>query len=177
METKIVDGDLFNTECQVIAHQVNCIGVMGSGVAKEVKRLYPNAFKEYCSLVSSMDHQVLGGCLLVDCGDKYIASLFGQYSYRGDNTYTSGYVLPALNPGVNDSYYNESTPVRYTNYEGFYMSLTRLRTDMNKLGLKSVAFPYKIGSDRGGADWNVILSMINSVFSESDKEVIIYRLS
>jgi hypothetical protein len=48
--------------------------------------------------------------------------------------------------------------------------------DMNLNKIKSVAFPYKIGSDRGGADWNVILSMINSVFENTDITVKVYKL-
>lgn len=31
---KIVDGDIFNCDADAILHQVNCQGVMGSGVAK-----------------------------------------------------------------------------------------------------------------------------------------------
>ena len=38
------------------------------------------------------------------------------------------------------------------------------KNDINK-----IALPYKIGSDRGGgADWNVIYSMIESVFAKTN---------
>ena len=43
----IKDGNLFNSEAQVIAHQCNCQGVMGSGVAKEVKSRYPHVYESY----------------------------------------------------------------------------------------------------------------------------------
>ena len=33
---KVIPGNLFDSEAQILAHQVNCKGVMGSGVAKEV---------------------------------------------------------------------------------------------------------------------------------------------
>jgi hypothetical protein len=38
----------------------------------------------------------------------------------------------------------------------------------------SIAFPYKIGSDRGGASWDVIYAMICDVLG--DRDVTIYKL-
>ena len=40
---------------------------------------------------------------------------------------------------------------------------------------KNSAFPYKIASNLAGGDWNVILSMIKSVFENTDIEVTIYN--
>jgi hypothetical protein len=40
---------------------------------------------------------------------------------------------------------------------------------------KSVAFPYKMSSDRGGADWNVVLAMIESVFKNTDITIEIWK--
>ena len=36
---KIIDGDIFASGADIIAHQTNCQGVMGSGVAKQVSSL------------------------------------------------------------------------------------------------------------------------------------------
>ena len=44
---KIIEGNLFDTKANIICHQCNCQGVMGSGVAAEVKRRYPEVFKAY----------------------------------------------------------------------------------------------------------------------------------
>ena len=44
---KIIDGNLFDSKAQIICHQCNCQGVMGSGVAAEVKRRYPHVYKAY----------------------------------------------------------------------------------------------------------------------------------
>jgi hypothetical protein len=38
----------------------------------------------------------------------------------------------------------------------------------------SVALPYKIGCDRGGGDWNVVLGMINDIFTDVD--IKLYKL-
>ena len=35
---KIINGDLFDTDANIICHQVNCKGKMGSGVALQVKK-------------------------------------------------------------------------------------------------------------------------------------------
>ena len=44
---RVIDGDLFTTDARFIVHQVNCKGVMGSGVAKQVRNKYPHVFVEY----------------------------------------------------------------------------------------------------------------------------------
>lgn len=40
-------GDLFTTTKNVIGHGVNCKGVMGSGIAVTVKKLFPENFQAY----------------------------------------------------------------------------------------------------------------------------------
>lgn len=44
---KIIDGNIFDSNADAILHQVNCQGVMGSGVAKQVKERYPVVFQWY----------------------------------------------------------------------------------------------------------------------------------
>lgn len=39
---KHVKADIFTTDCDIIVHQVNCYGVMGAGIAKQVKERYPD---------------------------------------------------------------------------------------------------------------------------------------
>mgnify|MGYP002570523564 FL=1 len=41
---KIIDGDLFRSNARIIVHQVNCQKRMGSGVALQVKKKYPNVY-------------------------------------------------------------------------------------------------------------------------------------
>lgn len=42
-----VRGDLFDAPELAIGHGVNCVGVMGAGVAKEVRRRYPTTYSLY----------------------------------------------------------------------------------------------------------------------------------
>ena len=44
---KVIDGDLFTTDARIIAHSVNCRGVMGSGVALQVHQKFPHVFFQY----------------------------------------------------------------------------------------------------------------------------------
>lgn len=43
----ITHGDVLNTDCWIIAHQVNCQGVMGGGLARQIKDRYPDAYINY----------------------------------------------------------------------------------------------------------------------------------
>lgn len=178
MKSEIIIGDLFNTDCEVIAHQVNCIGVMGSGIAKTIREKYPETFNKYKLSINLLDHNCLGGCLLIKENKTYIANIFGQFSYKGnEDYYLDKYRSPALNPDPKDTYFSIYTGLRYTNYEAFYNALIKLRTDMNRNELNSIAFPYKIGCDRGGGSWRVIESMIDDVFENTNIKVKIYKLN
>lgn len=37
----VLEGNLLDAPFQFIAHQVNCRGVMGAGLAKQIKQKYP----------------------------------------------------------------------------------------------------------------------------------------
>lgn len=153
MEIIYKKGNLLDAQTNVIAHQVNCQGVMGSGVAKQIKEKWPNVFKEYARYCEDRwHHLLLQSCVMVQINDtQYVANLFGQATYGREAK-------------------------RYTSYDAVYESLVRLMTHMTTKQLQSVAFPYKMSSDRGGADWNVILAMIESVFKNTNISVEIWEL-
>ena len=49
--TIIKNKNIFDSQCQTIVNTVNCVGVMGKGLALEMKKRYPNMFdkyKDYC---------------------------------------------------------------------------------------------------------------------------------
>ena len=172
---KEVTGSIFDVGAQVIVHQVNCIGVMGSGVAKQVRDRFPSVFLAYHHAVKALDHNCLGGCLLVESGNPglRIANLFGQYYYRGfkdDDLYPLDefWKQPEFDKQMGKA-------IRFTNYEAFWKGLIRLKEELRPEEIK-IAFPYKIGSDRGGADWDVLREMIKSVFKNTNKEIIICKI-
>jgi len=151
MAVSIVIGDLFQASESIIGHQVNCQAVMGSGVAKQMKKLYPEVFKEYVRYCRQHKDDLLGSCQIVELNQgthKYVANLFGQQAYGGDGR-------------------------KYTNDDALSSALTQLYK-FAKANQCSVALPYKIGCDRGGGDWNIVLGMLNEIFTDVD--VSLYKL-
>jgi len=47
MAVKQINGNIFNSKCQTIVNTVNCVGVMGKGIALVHKLRYPNMYEEY----------------------------------------------------------------------------------------------------------------------------------
>jgi len=47
MSYKEVKGNIFNSKAQALVNTVNCVGVMGKGIALEFRRRYPIMFSEY----------------------------------------------------------------------------------------------------------------------------------
>ena len=48
---KFCNGDLLKSGCDIICHQVNEYGVMGAGIAKQIKEKYPKAFEDYVKAI------------------------------------------------------------------------------------------------------------------------------
>ena len=154
MEIIYKNGNLLDATTDVIAHQVNCQGVMGSGVAKQIREKWANvytAYKAEYDLFTDLNKPLLGNCQLVQVNDhQYVANLFGQNKYGYDSK-------------------------RYTSYDGIYDALINLAFQMENNNINSIAFPYRMSSDRGGADWNVVLAMIESVFKNTDITIEIWK--
>jgi O-acetyl-ADP-ribose deacetylase (regulator of RNase III) len=153
---KIVNGDLLKASENLICHQVNCQGKMGSGVALQVKKRFPQAFEEYIDLVNEYtignDHRshLLGRVQSVKINDKqWICNLFGQDKYGYDGKI-------------------------YTDTNALFKCFMQLRHRAESLQL-SVAMPYMIGCYRGGADWKLVEEMLLTAFE--GYEVTLYKLN
>ncbi len=44
---KVVTGDIFESKAQTLVNTVNCVGVMGKGIALEFKRRFPDMYEDY----------------------------------------------------------------------------------------------------------------------------------
>lgn len=147
---KIVNGNLLDATEDLICHQVNCQGVMGSGVAKAIRDKWPEVYDRYVAYTHTYQGgDLLGSILIVPIGNAKggVINMFSQNNYGYDGS-------------------------RYTSYDAFYTCLEKIRDNVSRHC--SIAFPYKIGSDRGGASWDVIYAMICDVLG--DRDVTIYRL-
>ena len=148
---KIVYGDLLYAREDIIGHQVNCQGVMGSGVAKQIKAKHPMVFNQYLLSLKSLDSRIeaLGTVHYAGGrGGKIIANMFGQYTYGYDGN-------------------------QYTKLNHLESCLFDLRKQAEANGKLSVALPYLLGSDRGGADWKEVEQLILSAFD--GYEVTLYK--
>jgi O-acetyl-ADP-ribose deacetylase (regulator of RNase III) len=50
MSIKIIRGNLFTSDCQTLVNTVNCVGVMGAGIALEFRLRYPEMYLRYVEL-------------------------------------------------------------------------------------------------------------------------------
>lgn len=53
MTIKVITGNIFTSKCQTIVNTVNCVGVMGAGLALECRLRYPDMFTRYIKLCES----------------------------------------------------------------------------------------------------------------------------
>lgn len=148
------EGDLFTTTATIIAHQVNCQGKMGSGVALQVKQKYPSAYEMYLSECQKENKpfKPLGLIQIISQSDGHIiCNMFAQDNY-----------------GYDGKQYTDTAALRSCFNILKYYALT---------GKYSVAIPYKIGCCRGGADWdNEVYPIIESIFSDESVRLEIWRL-
>lgn len=151
MAVIIKEGNVFDSDADIICHQVNCQGVMGSGVAKEVRERFPNVYEEYHTYCeANKDHpgRMLGVAQMVpvdEKGSRWIINCFGQNSYGYDGK-------------------------QYTSVGALMEAFQEVAKFAKMTGTK-VAMPYKIGCVRGGADWETVKKIIDVTFQDVDVEL------
>ncbi|MGY4878189.1 macro domain-containing protein [Vreelandella aquamarina] len=50
MAFRVIDGNIFTSECQTLVNTVNCVGVMGAGIALECRLRYPQMYERYVGI-------------------------------------------------------------------------------------------------------------------------------
>ena len=71
MGLKIISGNIFTSKCQTIVNTVNCVGVMGAGIALECRLRYPEMYKKYMALCENNQISI-GKLWLYKAGDRWI---------------------------------------------------------------------------------------------------------
>ena len=148
MAIEFKHGDILTSTADIICQQVNCKGVMGSGLAKQIRAKYPQVYTKYKELIDTFNHtgeRFLGQMQLVE-GDKgkWIANCFGQESYG---------------------------------YNGTYTDLSALRDALVQVGIFAgerilcghrcnIAISYNIGAGLGGANPDDIHEMLGDLFHD-----------
>ena len=145
-------GDLLDSGCDIICHQVNCKGVMGSGIALQIRQKYPNVFTSYERRANATpdSNWLLGTVDFVPTDDFIVANLFAQ-----------------------DAFYPRS--VRHTNYVALKNCLLSVKNFalafkntklFNSSDICRIGIPYKIGCGLGGGDWEIVKSIIEDIFEK-----------
>ena len=143
------NGNILDSGADIICHQVNCQGAMNSGVAKAIRQKWPKVYTEYRNAARDLSPDEF--CdedlswmhmhghiqpVYIDKDNCAVVNMFAQRGYGYDGA-------------------------RYTSYDAFWNCLWEIRQYINPE--KTIAFPARIGCVRGGANWNVILTMIEEV--------------
>lgn len=135
----VKNGSLFQAQGMMI-HGVNCMGVMGAGVAKEVKARWPESFREYRSMCYRVPYwsENLGKILptkLLD--ERILIHAFTQIGYGKDNF------------------------ASYDAIEECFKAVVSMM-EVTKPGLNEINFPM-IGCGLGKRTWRVVESIIETV--------------
>lgn len=139
----IETGNLVVGNYPIFCHQVNCRGVMGAGIAKQIREKYPEVFETYRIHCMTANY-LLGTILPVFTHDNRICiNMFAQDGYG--------------RTGV------------WTDYDAFKNCLYRLENFLKACANKQnfrrtygsrIYFPYNIGCGNAGGDWNTVLALL-----------------
>lgn len=149
-------GDLVtDVSYDIFCHQTNCKGVMGAGLARQIKEAYPEVYAEnvaYCELNKADNGKsMLGSNLYVKTSDgRSCVNMYAQLAYGTDR--------------------------QQTDYDAFQSCLDHLarKLFLSDASLK-VAFPYKIGCGLGGGKWSIIHGKLKQLSRLVKQDIYIVR--
>lgn len=143
---KIVNGNLLNCTEDIIIHQVNPFGTMGSGVARQLADKYKGLEENYNLFCNSKNYdynKLQGEVFKINIDNKIICNMFSQM------------------------------PDFTTDYPVMKKALKIIKNMAKDLDL-TVCMPYKIGCGIANGDWEIVEQIIADIFD--DYKVTLYRL-
>jgi O-acetyl-ADP-ribose deacetylase (regulator of RNase III) len=143
-------GNALDVNTGIIVHGCNCLGIMGGGIAREVKNRFPLAFHEYDKVHQSRGLKLGEICFAEVSPNKFIINANTQQDIGG--------------------------PKRQVSYDAiaecFYEVVKFAKVVEQHRGQKlEIIFP-AIGAGLGGGDWNVIAAIIDVVIPEEYTKVL-----
>ncbi len=134
-------GNILTEDAEAITNTVNCVGVMGRGIALQFKRAFPENFKAY-AVACKRDEVQPGRMFIHDTegltNPRYIINFPTKRHWRGKS--------------------------RITDIES---GLVDLVTQIRKRGIHSIAIP-PLGSGLGGLAWTEVKQRVEQVFADMD---------
>jgi O-acetyl-ADP-ribose deacetylase (regulator of RNase III)/uncharacterized protein YwgA len=137
-------GDLFESEAQTLVNTVNCVGVMGKGVALEFKKRFPEMYEDYVARCARKK---------VRLGEPYL--------------YSQLFPPNILNFPTKDHWRSVSR------LADIVAGLEYLKRHYREWGITSLAVP-PLGCGQGQLEWKVVGPTLHRHLSELDIPVKLY---
>jgi O-acetyl-ADP-ribose deacetylase (regulator of RNase III) len=132
-------GNLLEENAEALVNTVNCVGVMGKGIALQFKQAFPENFRQYEKACRASEVQP-GRMFTVPTGSlfypRYIINFPTKRHWRGKSK-----------------------------IEDIKSGLKALIAEVQQLGISSIAIP-PLGCGNGGLDWAEVKPLIESTFAE-----------
>jgi O-acetyl-ADP-ribose deacetylase (regulator of RNase III) len=141
-------GNIFTTEAQTIVNTINCVGVMGAGIAFEFKLRFPDMYSKY---------QMLCRHKQIDIGKLWIYNTPNNSSYKKILNFPTKYD------------WKQPSKIEYLE-----KGLEKFLETYKEKNITSIAFPI-LGSDKGGVDKNISLELMKKYLSQCDIDVEIWH--
>ncbi len=136
---ELAQGDILAVGAEALVNTVNCVGVMGRGIALQFRKAYPENFKIYAAACKRMEVRP-GKMLVVETGlaasPKYIVNFPTKRHWKGRSR-----------------------------MEDIDAGLVSLVQEIKERGIHSVAIP-PLGCGLGGLDWDEVRPRILRAFEE-----------
>ena len=143
---KFIQGNIFTSDCQSLVNTVNCVGVMGAGIALEFKYRYPEMFRRYVEFCKA--------------GKMQIGFLYVYEISPGDRK--------VINFPTKKDWKNPSKP------EYLRKGLEKFLETYRTKGVTSAAFPL-LGAQNGGLDPMEVQDMMKEYLRRADIPIEIYE--
>ncbi len=142
-------GNLLEADVEALVNTVNCVGIMGKGIALQFKQAFPDNFREYARACRAGQVH-LGQMLVVPTGGltnpRYIINFPTKRHWKGKSH------LADIESG-----------------------LAALVAEVRRLDIHSIAVP-PLGCGNGGLDWADVRPLIVAAFADlPDVRVLIYE--
>lgn len=145
---QITKGNLLESDAEALVNTVNCVGVMGKGIALQFKQKFPDNFAAYERA----------------CRHKEVQT--GQM-----------FTMPTgrlINPRFIINFPTKKHWKSQSRIEDIEAGLQTLVEEVKKLGVQSIAVP-PLGCGNGGLNWNEVRPLIEAAFSQlPDVQVALY---
>jgi len=132
-------GDIFESDCEVFVNPVNCVGVMGSGLAAAFKARFPNNFEIY--YWACKQHKVKVGAMHV---------------VRAENRKNLRYLINF----PTKLHWKDPSKIEYLLH-----GLTYLKDWIVREKIKSIALP-KLGCGKGKLHWPLVKEIIEKILGD-----------